>query len=117
VRVEVVPGVTSASAAAARAGVPVARLDERVAVVPAAYGLERLTALLDEFATVFLLKVQPVFGQLLDTVAPLRDRVRAVYLEKVGTPEERVVTDLETLRGQGVPYFSLVIVRGARKEP
>ena len=34
VRVEIVPGVTSASAAAARAGVPVARLDEKVAVVP-----------------------------------------------------------------------------------
>jgi hypothetical protein len=32
-------------------------------------------------------------------------------VEKVGTPEERVVTDLETLRGQRLPYFSLVILR------
>src|SRR5262249_22484327 len=46
VRIEIVPGVTSASAAAARAGIPVARLDERVAVVPAAYGLARLDALI-----------------------------------------------------------------------
>src|SRR5919199_610475 len=35
VRTEVIPGVTSVSAAAARAGVPIGRLDERAAVVPA----------------------------------------------------------------------------------
>jgi precorrin-2/cobalt-factor-2 C20-methyltransferase len=111
VQVEIIPGVTSASAAAARAGLPVARLDERVAIVPAAYGLERLPALLDEFATVFLLKVHSNFAQLLEALAPSRGRVRAVYLEQVGTPAERVVTDLESLRGQELPYFSLVMVR------
>ena len=37
--------------------------------------------------------------------------MRGIYLEKVGTVEERVVTDLETLRGQKLPYFSLVLLR------
>jgi precorrin-2/cobalt-factor-2 C20-methyltransferase len=110
-RLEIVPGVTSPSAAAARAGVPVARLDERVAVVPAAYGIERLPALLDTFATVFLLKVNTVFGELLDGLATLPRPVRAVYVEQVGTQAERVVEDLESLRGRDVPYFSLVILR------
>jgi precorrin-2/cobalt-factor-2 C20-methyltransferase len=116
VSVEIVPGVTSASAAAARAGVPVARLDEKVAVVPAAYGVERLPALLDEFATVFLLKVNGVFGRLLEALAALPRPVRAVYVEQVGTPGERVVEDLESLRGQELPYFSLVILRTVRDE-
>jgi precorrin-2/cobalt-factor-2 C20-methyltransferase len=111
VRVEIVPGVTSANAAAARAGVPVARLDEKVAVVPAAYGVERLPSLLDEFATVFLLKVNGVFGRLLDALAALPRPVRAVFVEQVGTPAERVVENLESLRGQELPYFSLVILR------
>jgi precorrin-2/cobalt-factor-2 C20-methyltransferase len=111
VRVEIVPGVTSASAAAARAGLPVARLDERVAVVPAAYGLPRLPALLEEFATVFLLKVRGTLDGLLAALPSLRGPVRAVYLEQVGTPAERVVTDLESLRGRELPYFSLVILR------
>jgi len=111
VRVEIVPGVTSASAAAARAGLPIARLDERVAVLPAAYGLERLPALLDEFATVFLLKVHSNFDKLLEMLATIQRGVRAVYLEQLGTPAERVVTDLESLRGQELPYFSLVILR------
>jgi precorrin-2/cobalt-factor-2 C20-methyltransferase len=111
VRVEIVPGITSANAAAARIGLPVARLDERVAVVPAAYGLQHLPALLGEFTTVFLLKVQNAFDELLAVLASLRGVFRAVYLEQVGTPAERVVTDLESLRGQELPYFSLVIVR------
>ena len=111
VRVEIVPGVTSASAAAARIGWPVARLDERVAVVPAAYGIRHLPALLDEFATVFLLKVHAAFDELLAVLASLRRPVRAVYLEQIGTPAERVVTDLESLRGHELPYFSLVILR------
>jgi precorrin-2/cobalt-factor-2 C20-methyltransferase len=116
VRVEVVPGVTSASAAAARAGVAVARLDELLAVVPAAYGIERLPALVDQFATVFLLKVNETFGPLLKALAALPRPVRAVYVERVGTPGERVVEDLESLRGQKLPYFSLVILRARDKD-
>jgi precorrin-2/cobalt-factor-2 C20-methyltransferase len=111
VQIEIVPGVTSISAAAARAGLPVAHLDERVAVVPAAYGLARLPALLDEFATVFLLKVHGALDELLAGLAAVPPPVRAVYLEQVGTPAERIVTDLESLRGQELPYFSLVILR------
>ncbi|MGQ4808430.1 Precorrin-2 C(20)-methyltransferase [Candidatus Entotheonellaceae bacterium PAL068K] len=111
VRIEVVPAVTSPSAAAALAGVPVARLDEKVAVLPAMYGLEGLTARLDEFATVFLMKVSSVFDQLLDALRATPYPVQAVYVERVGTPEERLVTDLETLRSQKLPYFSLVILR------
>jgi len=111
VPIEVIPGVTSPSAASARAGVPVSRLNDKVAVLPATYGLDSLPGLLDEFATVFLMKVNRVFDQLLDVLAALPTPVRAVYLEKVGTAEERMVTDLETLRGQKLPYFSLVLLR------
>jgi precorrin-2/cobalt-factor-2 C20-methyltransferase len=116
VRVEIIPGVTSASAAAARIGFPVARLDERVAVVPALYAMLQLPALLDEFATVFLLKVNNIFHELLTELASMRGPIRAVYVEQVGTPAERVVTDLESLRGQELSYFSLVILRKEKRE-
>src|SRR5207244_4382454 len=111
VRIEIVPGVPSTSAAAARAALPIARLDERVAILPAAYGLERLPELLDTFATVFLLKVHDVIDELLRVLTSVRARIKAVYLEKVGTPEERIVTDLEALRGRDIPYFSLIMLR------
>jgi precorrin-2/cobalt-factor-2 C20-methyltransferase len=111
IRIEIVPGVTSTSAAAARAGVPVARLDERVAIVPAAYGLERLPELLEQFTTVFLLKVHGVFDSLLDALASTRESIQAVYVENVGTSEERIITDLRSLCGCELPYFSLVMLR------
>jgi precorrin-2/cobalt-factor-2 C20-methyltransferase len=116
IAVEIVPGVTSASAAAARAGVSIARLDDRVAVVPAAYGVERLPHLVEEFATVFLLKVSSAFDRLLERLPSLPRDVRTFYVEQVGTPAERVVTDLTTLRGQELPYFSLVILCREREE-
>jgi precorrin-2/cobalt-factor-2 C20-methyltransferase len=112
VTIEIVPGVTSASAAAARAGLTAARLDEKVAIVPATYGVERLPALLDDFATVFLLKVNCVFRRLLEVLATLPRPVQAVYVEQVGTPAERIVEDLQSLRWEELPYFSLVILRG-----
>jgi precorrin-2/cobalt-factor-2 C20-methyltransferase len=117
VRIEIVPGVTSVNASAARAGWTIARLHDRVAVVPAVYGIERLAAYLDDFATVFLLKVNSVFDRLLALLPRLGPSIRAVYLESVGTPAERIVTDLESLRGQELPYFSLVMLRRGEDRP
>jgi precorrin-2/cobalt-factor-2 C20-methyltransferase len=110
-RIDVVPGVTSVQAAAARAGITLARLEESMAVLPAAYGLERLPELLDSCATVVLLKIHSVFDTLLDRLADLPRSIDIFYLEKVGTSEERLLTDLQSLRGQKPPYFSLVILR------
>jgi precorrin-2/cobalt-factor-2 C20-methyltransferase len=111
VRTEIVPGITSLQAAAACAGVPVAHLDEKVAIVPAAYGIENLSVLLGQFATVFLVKIHRVRDRLFEQLARLPVPVAAWYVEQVGTLEERVVTDVSTLRGQTLPYFSLVILR------
>jgi precorrin-2/cobalt-factor-2 C20-methyltransferase len=111
VKIAIVPGVSSPHAAAARAGMPLALLGESVVLMPAAYNVERVPALLDEFASVVLLKVNAVFDRLLDRLASYPREVDAVYLENIGTPEERVVTDLGTLRGQKLPYFSLVLLR------
>lgn len=109
--IEIVPGVSSVQAAAARAGVPLARLDEVMAVLPAAYGLERLSPLLDSCASVALLKVHSVVDDLLDRLAHLPKNIQTFYLEKVGTTGERISTDLRSLRGKQLPYFSLILLR------
>lgn len=107
----IIPGVTSTHAAAAAVGLPVSLLDEQVAVVPAVYGLAHLSTLVDTFATVFLMKVHRVFDHLLELLPTLAQPVQAVYIEQVGTPDERLVYDLSTLRGQKLSYFSLVMLR------
>jgi precorrin-2/cobalt-factor-2 C20-methyltransferase len=108
--IEIVPGISSMQAACARAAIPAAKLDEKVAIVPVAYGLKRLPELLNEFATVFLLKVNGVFDELLEMLASQPAPPHAVYVEHVGTARERIVWDLETLHGDKLPYFSLVIL-------
>jgi precorrin-2/cobalt-factor-2 C20-methyltransferase len=111
VAIEIVPGITSVQAAAACVRVPVAQLDERVAVIPGAYGLDHLPQLVEEFATIFLLKVHTVFDQLLDKLACLPRPLQAFYIENLGRPEQRVVSELTSLRGARLPYFSLVMIR------
>lgn len=110
-RMEIVPGVTSVQAGAARAGIALARLDDRVAIIPAAYELERLPSLLEPFKTVVLMKIHRDFDRLLDLLKSVPWPVRSVYLERIGQPDERVVTDLESLRGRERSYFSMVIVQ------
>ncbi|GAC1345540.1 MAG: precorrin-2 C(20)-methyltransferase [Isosphaeraceae bacterium] len=108
--VHVIPGVTSIQASAARLGMELARWDDSVCVIPASHGLDRLVKYADEFSTVCLLKVSAVFDELLDRLKPISASIRTVYVERVGMAGERVVTDLESLRGQTIPYFSLVLI-------
>lgn len=110
IAIEIISGISSIQAVAARTAMPLARLDECVAVVPALYGLSRLSDLIEEFSTVCLLKVASVMDLLIDALACLTVPVRSVFAENVGTPTERIVWDLAALRGQKLPYFSMVIV-------
>jgi precorrin-2/cobalt-factor-2 C20-methyltransferase len=112
----IIPGISSITAAAAAACLPLAAWDERVAIIPAAYGLGReepasLRNLLPLFHTVVLLKVSSVFDALLDVLAELDLLQHAVFVKRCSAEQEEVVWDLARLRGQSIDYFSLVIVR------
>lgn len=111
VEVEVIAGVSSYCASAARVGLPIAEADETLAVFPAAYGVELIDHMLDEFDSLVLLKVKPMLEGVLDLLERRGLAPYAVYIEKVGTPEERVVQDVLTLRGETIPYLSLILLK------
>lgn len=113
IAIEIVPGVTSFAAAAARAQSVLCAADERLAVVPApAYAsAEALRGLLEHAETLVLMKVGPVLPQVIEALDALSLLGQALYAEHVGLPQERIVRDLRTLRGQTETYFSLVIVK------
>jgi precorrin-2 C20-methyltransferase/precorrin-3B C17-methyltransferase len=115
VPVEIIPGVTSVTAAAARVGWPLAQRDERVAILPACYRAAEVSAALDRFETVCLLKVPRVFPQVAELLAS-REDCEAVYLENVATPAEWVTHDLASAR-EREHYFALVLVRRRRQDP
>jgi len=109
--VEVIPGVSSVTAAAARSLFPLAGMDERVGVIPATYDPDVLIRMLDTCDTVVLLKVSRVLDRVLDILEARGLLPHAVFVERCGTPDERIVRDLASLRGQRVSYFSLLLVR------
>ncbi len=114
--VEVVPGISSITAAAASACLPLAAWDERVAIIPAAHSLRQtgsgdLRQMLQLFDTVVLLKVNTVFDALLDVLEESDLAQHAVFVHRCSTDREEIVCDLARLRKQRLDYFSLVIVR------
>jgi precorrin-2/cobalt-factor-2 C20-methyltransferase len=112
-RIEVVPGVSSVSAAAARTAFPLALGEERMAIVPATYDPAFLERALEAFDTVVLLKVNRVLDQLIAILEQRGLLAGAVFVERCGTSHERIVRDVASLRGQRAHYFSLLLVRKA----
>nr|VFK52369.1 MAG: precorrin-2 C20-methyltransferase /cobalt-factor II C20-methyltransferase [Candidatus Kentron sp. TC]VFK55669.1 MAG: precorrin-2/cobalt-factor-2 C20-methyltransferase [Candidatus Kentron sp. TC] len=110
-RVETVAGVSSFHAAAARLNMSLADTDDTVAIVPAGYGVSTIDQLLDRFDTLVLLKVKPLLDDIIALLEARDLATHSAFVEKVGTPEERVVRDVASLRGAEAHYFSLLLVR------
>ena len=116
VRVEVVPGVTSVSAAASSAGMPIAKADERVIIVPSIKNTKEIRVLLRGFHTVVLMKISNFMDEILDTIEELGLTERSVFVSRAGWPDQEVVKDIRRLKGQKVDYFSMIIVRPVAEE-
>ena len=116
IAIQIIPGVTSFAATAAVTQTILSTTNDRVAILPASYetDADRLRDLLRTFDTVILMKAGTVLPQLLDAIDALGLAETTVYGERVGMPEEVLVTDVTTLRGQRRPYLSLLIVRKAQ---
>ncbi|MBI5588645.1 MAG: precorrin-2 C(20)-methyltransferase [Deltaproteobacteria bacterium] len=109
--VKVVPGITSYGAAVSAAVVPLAESDEKVIIIPAAYDIDEVKGLLKSFDTVVLMKVNRIFDSLLDALVSMGLDGSAILVSRVGWPEEKIVTDIKSLRGGKLDYFSTVIVK------
>jgi precorrin-2/cobalt-factor-2 C20-methyltransferase len=111
IEIEIVPGITSIGAAAAAAGVPLGIASDRLAVLPATYEEAQLRQTLLEYDTVVLMKVSRVFDRIYELLVELGLERNGVFVRRVGSSEEEVVTDLSSLVGKKLDYLSLLIVR------
>ncbi len=111
VEIEAVPGITSINAAAIAAGVPLAAASERLAVIPAAFEEKELRHILQEFDTIVLMKVNRVFDRVYALLRELGLEKKAAFIRRVGSAEQEVVFELETLLGKKLDYLSLLIVK------
>ncbi|HVA81119.1 MAG TPA: precorrin-2 C(20)-methyltransferase [Candidatus Binataceae bacterium] len=110
IRVEVVPGVSSVTAVPAITGTPLADGLERIAIIPANYGVEDLVATLNAFDTTILMKI----GSEMPKVVAALERTglldKAVYVAKATMREQRVVTDVREVRTERGDCFAMIIV-------
>ncbi|NJC87829.1 MAG: precorrin-2 C(20)-methyltransferase [Desulfuromonas sp.] len=114
IAVEIVPGITSVGAAAAAAGIPLGMAAERLAILPATYEEEKLRQTLLDFDCVVLMKISRVFDRVYALLTELGLERQGVFVRRVGSDQEEVVTDLAALVGQKLDYLSLLIVRKNR---
>ncbi len=108
---EVVPGVTSFSAAAASAGRPLAKRDDVLTVLPGTLPPDVLAAWLRSTDAAVVLKLGRRFEGVRGAAERAGVAARSVYVERASAPEERIVPLLEV--AGDVPYMSLVLVPAA----
>lgn len=118
IQFDVFAGVPSFAAAAARLGMPLSGIDERIAILPATYEEDAaIRAALTDYETVILLKVGFVRERVLRLLAEMGLLADTVYVENLGLPDERIVrdvTDLSTDDAERAPYLTMMIVRPTR---
>ncbi len=109
--VDVVPGVCSVTAVAARGRVPVADGHERVAIIPATYGVDDLVDLLERFETVVLMKLGGEMPTILAALEKTGLTDHAFFVSKATMREEHIVRDVRTLDGEYGGCFAMMIVK------
>jgi len=109
--VEVIPGISSLSAAAAKGMVPLAIDDECVAIISSSSEDKFIRQVLESFDTVVFMKINRSFDRILDILEDLNLTGKCFYVRRCTTEEEEIVWDVSRLRGRRLDYFSLLIVR------
>ncbi|WP_281727977.1 precorrin-2 C(20)-methyltransferase [Streptomyces sp. RKND-216] len=106
---EVIPGVTSVSAAAARLGTPLVEGDEVLTILPGTLPEEELTARLAATDAAAVMKLGRTFPHVRRAMERSGRLDEALYVERATMPGERTGRLAGTDAGT-VPYFSLAVL-------
>ncbi len=107
--VEVVPGVSSLTACAARLGTPLAARNDVLTVLPAPLDAELLEARLKSTDTAAIVKVGRHFSKVRRVLEKLDLAGRARYVERATMHNQRTLP-LDEVDADAVPYFSMILV-------
>jgi len=111
IRIEIVPGISSISASAAEAAISLVESEEKMAVIPATAGIEQIASALAQFETVVLLKVKPLFTDILELLRRTNREQSTLFVERVGSARQKILTDFTEISAHSPDYLSLLIIR------
>lgn len=106
--VQIVPGVTSVTACAARARMPLAARNERLTVLPGPLPEDELRARIDGAESVVIMKVGRHMAKIRGVIDGLGLTDRAKYVERATLPQEVVVPLADA--PEKAPYFSMILL-------
>ena len=103
-----VPGVTSMTACAAAAGMPMAARNERVTVLPGPLPEAELEARIEGAESLAIMKVGRHLGKIRAVLEKLGLLDQAVYVERATLADQKVLPVAEA--PDPAPYFSMILV-------
>lgn len=110
---EVIPGVTSLSGCWSAAGLPLARAEEVLSVLPGPMPDGALLARLAGDDAIAVIKVGRHLGRIRDVVARAGRLDGAVYVER-GTMSDQRLLPLSETTDETAPYFAVVLIPARR---
>jgi precorrin-2/cobalt-factor-2 C20-methyltransferase len=114
IEIVVVPGVSSIAAVPSVTGIPLADGQERIAIIPANYGVDDLPALLASFDTTILMKIGSEMPNILAALEHENLASKTIYVSRATMPEQKIVRDVTQLSEEYGDCFAMAIV--AKKE-
>jgi precorrin-2/cobalt-factor-2 C20-methyltransferase len=108
-RVEIVPGVSSLTACAAAAAVPLVSRDDTLTVLPATLDETQMLTRLREAETAMIVKIGRHLAKVRRVLSRLDRLDGAVYVEHATLPTQRVIP-LARANSETAPYFSITLV-------
>lgn len=111
INLETVPGVSAFNAASSRVDMPLAKGDEKLAILPVTKTLKGLKKTLREFDTIVLMKVGSKLDRVIRLLREMKLIEKAVLVSHVGQEGEKIVRDLTLLEGRKEAYLSVIIVK------
>jgi precorrin-2/cobalt-factor-2 C20-methyltransferase len=106
--VEIIPGVTSVTACASRARMPLAARNERLTVLPGPLPEAELTARIEGAESVAIMKVGRHLPKIRRVIKRLGLTAQATYIERATLPEEVVLPLADA--PDTAPYFSMILL-------
>ncbi|WP_336085524.1 precorrin-3B C(17)-methyltransferase [Nocardia sp. SSK8] len=108
---EIVPGITSVSAASAALGTPLVEGEQVLTVLPGTMPVDELTERLRHTDAAAIMKLGRTFPGVRQALSDSGRLADAYYVERASSTRERVLTAAEVDESD-VPYFAITVVPG-----
>jgi precorrin-2 C20-methyltransferase / precorrin-3B C17-methyltransferase len=112
-RTEVVPGITSVSAASAALAMPLVEGDDVLTVLPGTLGREELAQRLSGTGAAAIMKISRSYAGVREALKESGRLPQAYYVERASGGTDQLIEPAGEVDPAAVPYMSIVIVPGA----